>query len=205
MATLFLPSVRLGTLDSYHTYIVQRCWQQIRSSWILEQVFHILFLLRLILNPRSQFLPSIHTAVCSMDVCLNKFIRTYSLETSSSKKWASMHSHVLPRGRSRVWVPARAHWTQRSNLTRKYLFPSNQRSQTGRAWLVLVGNPKYCCVWPKLVSNPPTWWFWCRHWPRVRPITAQGLCVGGVLRMVGWEYGEWMFALPLHSQHPCIQ
>ena len=44
----------------------------------------------------------------------------------------------LPRGGSRVWFPARPYWTQRSNLTRKCLFPSNPRNQTVRSWLVLT-------------------------------------------------------------------
>ena len=64
---------------------------------------------------------------------------------------------ALPRGRSRDRFPARAYWMQRSNLTRKYMFPSDRRSQTVRAWLVLVGNPNYCCVWPNLVPDLPTW------------------------------------------------
>ena len=42
----------------------------------------------------------------------------------------SVHRHVLPRGKMRVQIPARAYWAQRSNLTKKYGFPSDYRSDT---------------------------------------------------------------------------
>ena len=59
----------------------------------------------------------------------------------SNKQRPSVHGHALPRGRSSVWFPAK-----QTGPTRRYGFPFDLRSQTVRAWLVLVGNQHYCCV-----------------------------------------------------------
>ena len=59
----------------------------------------------------------------------------------SIKQRPSVHGHALQRGRSSVWFPAK-----QTGPTRRYEFPLDLRSQTVRAWLVLVGNQHYCCV-----------------------------------------------------------
>ena len=73
--------------------------------------------------PVVMFNPGDHPGETAL--CANQVTEAPRL---SSKQRVSVLSHALPRGRLGVWFPARAYWTQRSNLTRKYLFPSDHRT-----------------------------------------------------------------------------
>ena len=103
-------------------------------------------------------------------------------------------------------IPARAYWMQRSNLTRKIPVLSDHRSQTVRAWLVLVGNPEYCCVWPKLVPDLPTWQFLLPLWAQSKTNHGAGFvrwwCVVSGLYSQGWEDGDQMVVLPIALTAP---
>ena len=121
----------------------------------------------------------------------------------SSRQRPSMHSHALPRGRLRVRFPARAYWTQQSNLTRRYLVhPITEVKQWefGLYWLgtqsTVVYGPSWCQIHPHGC-------FCFLHRPRVKSIMAQGSCLGGLCSQ-GWEDRVGIGVLPVALTAPSI-